>query len=278
MLEATDTVHSVLLLEDDRHFQAVVREILEGSGVETEVVSCIKEAKQSFTEKHYDMLMVDGLLPDGTGIDFIRWVRVSRPEIPIIYVSSFFRDATTYQTLKYELQVDKVLPKQITSDLLAEEIAEVFIKHDLSNVTLIGGKSGRPDEGNEAFERALQEKLDDFEAALQQRIDEVRRSIEAAHHNSNNEIVLLEAIRIVHSLVGTAGSFGHDEISSSLAMVERVLRTAVENPSNLLTEHWDLIVLAVDQLTRIHTLENPDSAQQQDASATLPDEEHPSSS
>lgn len=113
---------------------------------------------------------------------------------------------------------------------------------------------------------------------LQQRIDEVRRSIEAAHHNSNNEIVLLEAIRIIHSLVGTAGSFGHDEISSSLAMVERVLRTAVEDPSNLLTEHWDLIVLAVDQLTRIHTLENLDSAPQQDASATLSNDEHPSSS
>ena len=259
MTDETPKTHSVLLLEDDPHFQAVVRDILEGSGVEAKVVSCVEEAKKLFAEEDYEVLLVDGLLPDGMGIDFIRWVRASQPEIPIIYVSGFFRDAVTYQTLKYELRVNKILPKPITSELLAEEIAGVMIESGLGHLPIRNSGPETSEENHEAFEQALQERTRDFEAALLQRIDDIRASIEAARSNVANEIFLIEAIRLVHSLAGTAGSFGHHKISSALSIVERVLRTSADDPTHFRQEHWELVVIVVDQLKRIHVLAHPEA-------------------
>jgi chemotaxis protein histidine kinase CheA len=72
---------------------------------------------------------------------------------------------------------------------------------------------------------------------------------------------MLEAIRLVHSMVGTAGSFGHHQISDTLRVVERVLRAAVDKPGDLLEEHWEMLYIAVDQLNQIHQLENPETVE-----------------
>lgn len=111
----------------------------------------------------------------------------------------------------------------------------------------------------EAFDLATQAKTREFDDAVPQRLSEVRASIEEAHRNDSNEIVMLEAIRLVHSMVGTAGSFGHHQISDTLRVVERVLRAAVDKPGDLLEEHWEMLYIAVDQLNQIHQLENPET-------------------
>lgn len=47
----------------------------------------IAEALQRFTEKHFDLCILDNWLPDGSGIELCRRIRQLNEAVPIVFVS-----------------------------------------------------------------------------------------------------------------------------------------------------------------------------------------------
>ena len=51
------------------------------------------------------LILVDGLLPDTNGLDWIRSYRQQGGQAPIMFASSFFRDLHSFRQLTQELDV-----------------------------------------------------------------------------------------------------------------------------------------------------------------------------
>ena len=57
------------------------------------------------------VLVVDGLLPDTTGLRWIEKIREQGVTLPIVFVSAFYRDLDSYKRLKEQLACADVLYK-----------------------------------------------------------------------------------------------------------------------------------------------------------------------
>ena len=81
--------NKILLLEDDMSLIDGLEYSLKKNGFDVEFVRTVKEALSHLTEiKHYDLLILDVTLPDGTGFEVCERVRRSGSEIPIIFLTA----------------------------------------------------------------------------------------------------------------------------------------------------------------------------------------------
>ena len=87
---------TILLLDDDTQFRTSVTPALEAFGLR--VLSATKGsiARALIDEEEPSLLVVDGLLPDTNGIAWIEALRADGFQTPIIFVSAFYRDLTTF--------------------------------------------------------------------------------------------------------------------------------------------------------------------------------------
>jgi DNA-binding response OmpR family regulator len=74
----------ILLLEDDPGMSESTRRILQVGGYEAVICKNICEARKFFYETPPRLMILDGNLPDGNGIDFCREARESGYEPPIL--------------------------------------------------------------------------------------------------------------------------------------------------------------------------------------------------
>jgi len=65
----------VLVVDDDAFFRATVRETLEASGIEVEEASNAEEAMRAISCTMADVMILDFLLPEGTGIEVWEFCR-----------------------------------------------------------------------------------------------------------------------------------------------------------------------------------------------------------
>jgi two-component system, NtrC family, response regulator AtoC len=62
---------SILFVEDDLDFTAAVQPLLKSEGHDVHVATCLAEARKSLGQKKFDVLFVDLLLPDGSGLELV---------------------------------------------------------------------------------------------------------------------------------------------------------------------------------------------------------------
>ena len=65
----------ILVVEDDRDIREMVCQSLAQSDFQTIGVRDVQEAKQSVAKLSPDCLVIDWMLPDGSGVELIRWLR-----------------------------------------------------------------------------------------------------------------------------------------------------------------------------------------------------------
>ena len=80
----------ILVVEDDRDIRELVCQSLTQNNFRTKGCRDVQEAKQSLAELNPDCLVVDWMLPDGSGIDFIRWMRRQDQyqQIPVLMLTA----------------------------------------------------------------------------------------------------------------------------------------------------------------------------------------------
>jgi DNA-binding response OmpR family regulator len=78
---------SILLAEDGRETQAVVRRILEGEGFMVQAVASGKDALDALADGTFDAAILDLGLPDGSGVEVLRHLRSEGITLPVIVIS-----------------------------------------------------------------------------------------------------------------------------------------------------------------------------------------------
>lgn len=104
MQEQPLILNSVLILEDDAYAQARLQRLLGASVAADARITVAGDLTTAHalmaSEETFDLTLVDVLLPDGNGVDFIGWLRVQRPQLPAVIVSSWAGEATILAALR----------------------------------------------------------------------------------------------------------------------------------------------------------------------------------
>jgi DNA-binding response OmpR family regulator len=79
---------SVLLVEDEARLRQTLARSLRGRDFDVAEASTAAEAIGSALDRHFDLLVLDVNLPDGTGWDVLRQLRSAGRNVPVVVLSA----------------------------------------------------------------------------------------------------------------------------------------------------------------------------------------------
>jgi len=220
---------TILLLDDDTQFRTSVTPALEAFGLR--VLSATKGsiARALIDEEEPSLLVVDGLLPDTNGIAWIEALRADGFQTPIIFVSAFYRDLTTFKHLTGNLDVRKVFHKPVAVERFAREVANaVSAPMSLTPAANMPAPDPAdrvlyPEDGSEPGVDPKKAKSS-YTTLLPIAADNLTGAIRRVHAETERTSIVAEALRQAHDLHGGAETHGFSEISDAAARIENQLR------------------------------------------------------
>jgi two-component system response regulator HydG len=90
----------ILILEDDITFSLMLSTWLGKKNMSVHSVATVAEAKRKIEAEHYDLILSDLRLPDGDGMDLLRWLKASHRSIPFIIMTGYAEIQTAVQSIK----------------------------------------------------------------------------------------------------------------------------------------------------------------------------------
>ncbi len=99
----------ILLVEDDAGLGEAVRDQITASGHTGDWAQTIADAKACTQTVSYDLILLDLMLPDGTGIAFLRALRAGGAQVPVIILTA--RDRITDRIEGLDAGADDYLVK-----------------------------------------------------------------------------------------------------------------------------------------------------------------------
>lgn len=91
---------SILIVDDDPVHRSAARRALEDTGYFVFEANSGRGALRTIEERHIDVAVVDLSMPDMDGIELLRMLRNSTPDVKVVSVSSFMRGAMLTVALK----------------------------------------------------------------------------------------------------------------------------------------------------------------------------------
>ncbi len=112
-------MNRILLLEDDSSLVNGLSFAFTKEGYEADIARCVKEAEDFWSGGTYDLLILDVSLPDGSGFDFCRKVRLGS-KVPIIFLTAF--DEETNVIMGLDIGADDYITKPFKLGILISRI------------------------------------------------------------------------------------------------------------------------------------------------------------
>ncbi len=233
----------ILLLDDDNEFRALLGAVLSARGFRVLEAASAQASTTVLLTESPDLVIVDGLLPDLPGAEWIESIRQRDAETLIVFLSAFWRDLETFQHLTQDLGVSLVAYKPIDPLVFAETIGQLLQLEprptDSVRPTVSSPPAAPPDslrarmaQLREAYTFELPGKLEELEAL----VDEARQRPEAAKQASSS----------AHRLRGTAGAYGFKLVGVLAGQVEDLLSEYQSSPLRVRRNLWTEISRALE--------------------------------
>ena len=113
----------ILIVEDDLDIQELLRNFLREAGYENTIVSDGMEAIASFSASHFDLVLLDIMLPKIDGFTVCELIR-KQSQVPIIMLTALNGEEEQIKGL--DLQVDDYITKPFSMPILIRKIAAVL--------------------------------------------------------------------------------------------------------------------------------------------------------
>jgi two-component system, OmpR family, alkaline phosphatase synthesis response regulator PhoP len=114
----------ILLVEDEENIRNVVKLNLELEGYEVIEVENGREAVNTFKGQHFDLIVLDVMLPDLNGFDVCEQIRLDNTSIPIIFLTA--KDSAQDRIAGLKKGADDYLPKPFTLEELLLRIQNLL--------------------------------------------------------------------------------------------------------------------------------------------------------
>jgi DNA-binding NtrC family response regulator len=90
----------ILVVDDDPGFRNLLETILVGEGYGVENAGSVGEAVLAGGRRKYDLVVADLKLPDGDGLEVLRWWTENMPETPVIMITAFGTVTSAVEAMK----------------------------------------------------------------------------------------------------------------------------------------------------------------------------------
>src|SRR3954452_17623891 len=114
---------TILMVEDETSITEPLAEALDREGFDTRVAGTVADAIEQATEQMPDLVLLDVMLPDGSGYDVARTLR-ERSKVPIIMLTA--RGEETDRIVGLELGADDYIVKPFSAREVAARIRAVL--------------------------------------------------------------------------------------------------------------------------------------------------------
>jgi DNA-binding response OmpR family regulator len=116
----------LFLVEDDLNFGAVLKSYLELYEFEVDWVSDGKDAFSHFEKKHYDLVLLDVMLPNIDGFSIAKKIKESGSTLPFIFITAKVLRSDIVEG--YKTGADDYITKPFDSEILLYKIKAVITR------------------------------------------------------------------------------------------------------------------------------------------------------
>ncbi len=122
---------SILLVEDEENLQETLKLNLELEGYEVTCSSDGTDALQQIHKEHFDLMILDVMLPELDGISVLETIRVSQIDIPVLILSA--KNTSSDRVLGLKKGADDYLTKPFNLEELLLRIKKLLEKSEQLN-------------------------------------------------------------------------------------------------------------------------------------------------
>jgi two-component system, OmpR family, copper resistance phosphate regulon response regulator CusR len=123
----------ILCIEDEDN--GLLLKKLLSDNYEVTTASTLAEGRRLAQERVFDLILLEGWLPDGVGFDLCRQIRELNPQIPILFYSSLAYEADRQRGLSAGAQVYLIMPNDL--ERLLPTITRLIIESVGSNSLVV---------------------------------------------------------------------------------------------------------------------------------------------
>ncbi len=120
------TMLKTLIIEDDTSFSELLEGFLSRNGHQVKLCAKIATALKTLSEEQFQLLLVDYRLPDGTGLEVLRYLRDKQIGVPVLMMTSFNDVRTAVKSI--QLGASDYILKPVNPDELLVAIEGAIAK------------------------------------------------------------------------------------------------------------------------------------------------------
>jgi len=120
-----------MVVDDDTEIRTLLERYLTGQGFRVSVAGSRRDFETRFVDSNPDLVVLDVLLPDGSGLDICRTIRNERPHIPVILLTALKEDVD--RIIGLEIGADDYLGKPFNPRELTARIKAVLRRSSNEN-------------------------------------------------------------------------------------------------------------------------------------------------
>lgn len=92
--------HSVLIVDDEPDIRELLEITLSRMNLETDSAENVQQAKYLLSKNEYSLCLSDMRLPDGTGLDLLKYIQVKHPAMPLAVITAYGSMESAISSLK----------------------------------------------------------------------------------------------------------------------------------------------------------------------------------
>lgn len=123
MLQSMEQTPHILVIDDDREIRDLLARFLEKQRMRVTAVRDGKEARRAWLNGHYQLVVLDLMLPGESGLDIARWLR-TQGEVPIVMLTAMGEE--TDRIIGLEMGADDYVSKPFNPRELLARIRAVL--------------------------------------------------------------------------------------------------------------------------------------------------------
>jgi two-component system phosphate regulon response regulator OmpR len=120
----TSTTPRILVVDDDPEIRKLLARYVESQGFRVLLAANCRELRDQLATHHVDLIVLDVMLPDGSGLDMCRDLRAQRSNVPIILLTALKEDVD--RIIGLEIGADDYLGKPFNPRELIARVRAVL--------------------------------------------------------------------------------------------------------------------------------------------------------
>lgn len=121
-----EAIQRSLIIDDETDICQLLGYILSRRNIEIDYATNLNDSKRILNKKAFNFVFLDNYLPDGTGLDFIPYLKKTFPGLKIIMITASAN--VSYETV-HRVGIDWLLPKPLHTESINEVIDHLLTTH-----------------------------------------------------------------------------------------------------------------------------------------------------